>query len=128
MKALLDVKDLKVSYGSIEALKGISFKVFEGEIISLIGANGAGKTTTLRALSGLVDAGGEVFLREHNLLRTPPHLRVKLGLAQSPEGRGIFPQMTVLENLELGYYSRSDKNEIKRDLDYCYELFPRVKV
>src|SRR5688572_455898 len=103
MKPLLDVKDLRVSYGSIEALKGISFKVFEGEIISLIGANGAGKTTTLRALSGLVDAGGEVFLKDKNLLKTPPHLRVKLGLAQSPEGRGIFPQMTVLENLELGY-------------------------
>lgn len=127
MNPLLDVKDLRVSYGSIEALKGVSFKVFQGEIISLIGANGAGKTTTLRALSGIVDASGEAFLKGQNLLKTPAHLRVKLGMAQSPEGRGIFPQMTVLENLELGYYSRSDKTEIKRDLDYCYELFPRVK-
>jgi branched-chain amino acid transport system ATP-binding protein len=127
MKPLLEVKDLRVSYGSIEALKGISFRVLPGEIVSLIGANGAGKTTTLRALSGLVEASGDVKLKEHNLLQTPPHLRVKLGLAQSPEGRGVFPQMTVLENLELGSYSRSDKVEIKRDLEYCYGLFPRVK-
>jgi branched-chain amino acid transport system ATP-binding protein len=127
MSPLLDVKDLKVAYGSIEALRGISFKVFKGEIVSLIGANGAGKTTTLRALSGLVEAQGNIKIKEKDLLKTPAHARVKLGLAQSPEGRGVFPQMTVLENLELGAYSRSDKAGIKKDLEYCYELFPRVK-
>lgn len=127
MSPLLDVKDLRVSYGSIEALKGISFQVFPKEIVSLIGANGAGKTTTLRALSGLADATGDVKLKNEDLLKTPAHLRVKLGLAQSPEGRGVFPQMTVLENLELGSYSRSDKNEIKKDLEHFFELFPRVK-
>ena len=127
MSPLLDVKNLKVAYGSIEALRGISFKVFKGEIVSLIGANGAGKTTTLRALSGLVEAQGDVKIKDQDLLKTPAHLRVKLGMAQSPEGRGVFPQMTVLENLELGAYSRKDKAGIKKDLDYCFDLFPRVQ-
>jgi branched-chain amino acid transport system ATP-binding protein len=127
MSPLLSVKNLRVSYGSIEALKGISFDVFPGEIVSLIGANGAGKTTTLRALSGLAEASGEVKLKEYDLLKTPAHKRVKLGLAQSPEGRGVFPLMTVLENLELGYYSRNDTDQIKKDLEYCFELFPRIK-
>lgn len=127
MSPLLEVKNLKVAYGSIEALRGISFNVFKGEIVSLIGANGAGKTTTLKALSGLVEARGQVKIKEQSLLETPPHLRVKLGIAQSPEGRGVFPLMTVLENLELGAYSRKDKEGIKKDLDYCFDLFPRVK-
>lgn len=127
MSAILEVKNLKVHYGSIEALKGINFKVNKGEVVSLIGANGAGKTTSLRALSGLVNSTGEVRFKDQDLLRTPAHLRVTLGLAQSPEGRGIFPLMSVLENLELGAYSRRDKAGIKKDLEYCYELFPRVK-
>ncbi len=127
MSPLLDVKNLKVAYGSIEALRGIDFKVFKGEVVALIGANGAGKTTTLRALSGLVEAQGDVKIKDQDLLKTPSHLRVKLGMAQSPEGRGIFPQMTVLENLELGAYSRNDRAGIKKDLEYCYDLFPRVK-
>ncbi len=127
MSPLLEVKNLKVAYGSIEALRGISFNVFKGEIVSLIGANGAGKTTTLKALSGLVEARGQVKIKEQSLLETPPHLRVKLGIAQSPEGRGVFPLMTVLENLELGAYSRKDNEGIKKDLDYCFDLFPRVK-
>lgn len=127
MNPILDVKNLRVSYGSIEAIKGISFKVLPGEVVSLIGANGAGKTSTLKALSGLVDASGEVRLKGQDLLAIPAHDRVKHGLAQSPEGRGIFPQMTVLENLELGAYSRSDKEGIRKDLEHCYELFPRVK-
>ncbi|WII72379.1 ABC transporter ATP-binding protein [Bdellovibrio sp. 22V] len=125
---LLTVENLEVRYGSIQALKGISFNVHQGEIVSLIGANGAGKTTTLRAISGLVPcASGQISFGEHNLLTVPVHKRVGLGLAQSPEGRGVFPQMSVLENLELGAYSRKDKAGIKADLEMCFTLFPRMK-
>lgn len=124
---LLDVKNLEVYYGSIHALKGLSFHVDKGEVISLIGANGAGKTSTLRALSGLIPSKGRILFKNMELAEYPSHLRVKLGLAQSPEGRGVFPQMTVLENLEMGAYSRSDKAGIKRDLEMCYGLFPRLK-
>lgn len=124
---ILEVKDLQVFYGSIHALKGISFHVNRGEVVSLIGANGAGKTTTLRALSGIVDSKGEVLLDGKSLQNVKPYQRVSLGLAQSPEGRGVFPQMSVLENLEMGAYWRSDKAEIKKDLEMCFELFPRLK-
>lgn len=124
---LLNVQDLHVSYGSIHAIKGISFHVNQGEIVSLIGANGAGKTTTLRALSGIVDSKGEVTLSGKSLANVKAHLRVSLGLAQSPEGRGVFPQMTVLENLEMGAYWRSDKSEILKDIEMCFGLFPRLK-
>ncbi|MES3036523.1 MAG: ABC transporter ATP-binding protein [Bdellovibrionota bacterium] len=124
---VLEVKDLNVYYGAIHALKGIDFEVYEGEIVSLVGANGAGKSTTLRALSGLVECRGEVRLFNENLLAIPAHERVLKGLAQSPEGRGVFPQMSVLENLKMGAFSRSDKDGIQKDLQYCYELFPRLK-
>lgn len=124
---IIAVENLSVFYGSIQALKGISFHVDRGEIVSLIGANGAGKTTTLRALSGLVPSQGKITLNDRDLAIIPTHERVKLGMAQSPEGRGVFSQMSVLENLEMGAYSRKDKAGIKKDLEMCMELFPRLK-
>ena len=124
---IIAVENLSVFYGSIQALKGISFHVDRGEIVSLIGANGAGKTTTLRALSGLVPSQGKITLNDKDLSIIPTHERVKLGMAQSPEGRGVFAQMSVLENLEMGAYSRKDKAGIKKDFDTCMELFPRLK-
>lgn len=124
---MLKVQDLEVFYGSIHAIKGISFTVQKGEIVSLIGSNGAGKTTTLRAISGLVDSKGEITLNGKSLSQIPPYSRVGLGLAQSPEGRGVFPQMSVLENLEMGAYSRTDKAEIRKDIEKCFGLFGRLK-
>ncbi|KHD89083.1 MAG: amino acid ABC transporter ATPase [Bdellovibrio sp. ArHS] len=124
---LLTVENLEVFYGSIQALKGVSFYVNEGEVVSLIGANGAGKTTTLRAISGLVPVQGQISFASQNLNKVPTFKRVNLGIAQSPEGRGVFPQMSVYENLEMGAYTRSDKTQIKSDLDMCFELFPRLK-
>lgn len=124
---ILEVKDLHVYYGSIHALKGISFHVNKGEVVSLIGANGAGKTTTLRAISGIVDTKGSIALHGTPLNDVKPYKRVSLGLAQSPEGRGIFPQLTVLENLEMGAYSRTNKSEIKADIEMSFGLFPRLK-
>lgn len=124
---ILEVKDLHVNYGSIHAIKGISFHVHQGEVVSLIGANGAGKTTTLRALSGIVNSKGTILLEGESLAPVKAHQRVRLGLAQSPEGRGVFPQMSVYENLEMGAYWRSDKAEILKDIDMCFELFPRLK-
>ena len=137
MKPILKVDNLNVYYGAIHALKGISFEVFEGEIVSLIGANGAGKTTTLRAISGLVEAKGKITFNSSligekasldlDLVKIPTHERVLYGLAQSPEGRGVFQQMTVQENLELGAYSRKDRDKIAKDYDHCLTLFPRLK-
>jgi branched-chain amino acid transport system ATP-binding protein len=124
---VLSAKNLNVHYGSIHALKGISFDVHKGEIVSLIGANGAGKTTTLRALSGIVDAKGTLELEGKSLLGLKPYEIVKLGLAQSPEGRGVFPNLTVLENLEMGAFSRNNKNEIAEDIEMSFKLFPRLK-
>ncbi|UYL08753.1 ABC transporter ATP-binding protein [Bdellovibrio sp. SKB1291214] len=124
---IISAENLSVYYGSIQALKGITFHVNKGEIVSLIGANGAGKTTTLRALSGLVPSQGNITLHGKNLQVVPTHERVKLGIAQSPEGRGVFAQMSVLENLEMGAYHRSDKDGIKKDFEMCLELFPRIK-
>lgn len=124
---LLKVENLEVFYGAIQALKGISFDVHKGEVVSLIGANGAGKTTTLRAISGLVPSKGNISFSGRSLQNTPTHQRVSLGIAQSPEGRGVFPQMTILENLEMGAYSRKDRSGIKKDLEMCLELFPRLK-
>ncbi|WP_373998274.1 ABC transporter ATP-binding protein [Bdellovibrio bacteriovorus] len=124
---LLTVENLEVFYGSIQALKGVSFYVNEGEVVSLIGANGAGKTTTLRAISGLVPVQGQISFANQNLIKVPTHKRVNLGIAQSPEGRGVFPQMSVYENLEMGAYARSDKAQVKNDLEMCFELFPRLK-
>lgn len=127
MSVLFDVKDLNVHYGSIHALKGISFQVNTGEVVSLIGANGAGKTTTLRAISGLVESKGSMVFEGRSLATVPSHKRVTLGLAQSPEGRGVFGQMSVLENLEMGAYSRTSRREINEDLERSFKMFPRLK-
>jgi branched-chain amino acid transport system ATP-binding protein len=126
---LLEVKDLKVSYGKIEAIKGISLKVNKGEIVTLVGANGAGKTTLLKTISGILKpSAGVINFEDKDIQGIAPHNRVLEGLCQAPEGRGIFPGMTVLENLEMGKYSRPDwKNELKEDLDRIYTLFPRLK-
>ena len=126
---LLEVKDLKVSYGKIEAIKGISLKVNKGEIVTLVGANGAGKTTLLKTISGILKpSAGFINFEDKDIQSIAPHNRVLEGLCQAPEGRGIFPGMTVLENLEMGKYSRPDwKNELKEDLDRIYTLFPRLK-
>ncbi len=132
MSLILNVSNLEVSYGGILALKGLSFEVNKGEIVSLIGANGAGKTTTLRAISSLVPYKGLVEFSDADEVKTdlakvPQHSIVKLGLAHAPEGRGIFPNLTVLENLEMGSYSRVDKIEIAKDLEKCFAFFPRLK-
>lgn len=126
---LLEIKDLRVSYGKIEAIKGISLKVNQGEIVTLVGANGAGKTTLLKTISGLLKPSAGVINFEGKDIQTiAPHNRVLEGLCQAPEGRGIFPGMTVLENLEMGKFSRKEwKNELKEDLDRIYHLFPRLK-
>lgn len=124
---ILDVQDLNVRYGGIHALKGLSFDVREGEIVSLIGANGAGKTSTLRAISGIIPHTGAIYLKGRPLRGLPPHEIVKLGVAHSPEGRGVFPNLTVLENLELGAFIRRDRDGIRSDLEHCFELFPRLK-
>lgn len=126
-KPILEVKDLHVYYGAIHALKGLDFTVAEGEIVSLVGANGAGKTTTLRALSGIVPAKGTLRLRGQDLAQYKAHQRVKMGMAQSPEGRGVFPQMTVEENLEMGAFIHCDKTQISEDVEKCFQLFPRLK-
>lgn len=125
---MLKVKDLVVRYGMIEAIKGISFEVNDGEIVTLIGANGAGKTTTMHAISGLLKpASGSIMLNDIDLIKTPSYKIVSLGLAQVPEGRRVFAEQTVEENLVLGAYSRKDKDGIRKDLDHVYELFPRLK-
>jgi branched-chain amino acid transport system ATP-binding protein len=125
---LLTLKNLNVNYGSIKALRNISLDVYEGEIITLIGSNGAGKTTTLRAISGLIKpVSGEIHFRGENLVGLKPHTLVPKGISHSPEGRGIFANLTVLENLEMGAYTRTSKTEIKEDLEKVFTLFPRVK-
>ncbi|HVZ93313.1 MAG TPA: ABC transporter ATP-binding protein [Phycisphaerales bacterium] len=126
--ALLEIKDLSVAYGAIKALHGISLSVEEGQVVTLIGANGAGKTTTLRTVSGLIKpAHGTITYDGKPIGGHPPHQIVRLGIAQSPEGRGIFPNMTVSENLDLGAYTRKDKDAVKRDRERALELFPRVR-
>ena len=126
--SILEVKDLAVSYGAIKALKGISFSVEEGEIISLIGSNGAGKTTTLHSISNLIkkDSGSIVFDGK-DITKVPADKIVKQKLIQVPEGRRVFANMSVKENLEMGYYTRNDADGIKKDLDWVFELFPRLK-
>lgn len=124
---MLKVNNLKVSYGAIEAVKGISFEVQEGEIVSLIGANGAGKTTTLHTISGLLKAsGGEIELDGQLIVKTQADKLVKMGLVQVPEGRRVFAEQTVEENLQLGAYVRKDKAQINQDLKKIYERFPRL--
>ena len=128
MSALLEVKDLVVSYGGIEALKGISFKVNEGEIATLIGANGAGKSTTLRAITSLVPVkGGSILYDGQDITHLDTQKIVEKGIALVPEGRRVFAGMTVLENLEMGAYTRKDKGEIAASFDRVYERFPRLK-
>ena len=123
---ILSVKDLQVHYGGIEAVKGISLEVCEGEIVTLIGANGAGKSSTLRAIAGLVKpAGGEIIFRGDNVTGRDSAVIVKKGITMVPEGRRIFPDLTVLENLKVGAYLRSD--DIAGDIQWVYELFPRLK-
>ena len=125
---LLEVDDIHTSYGNIEALKGISLTVEEGEIVTLIGSNGAGKSTTLRSISGLnPPRSGSVSFEGREISGTPPQEIVALGISQSPEGRHCFQRMSVRENLDLGAYLRSDKREISSDMDRVYDLFPRLK-
>jgi branched-chain amino acid transport system ATP-binding protein len=125
----LEIKDLHVHYGKIEAIKGISVTVNEGEIVTLIGANGAGKTTMLRTISGLRPvSSGQILFNGEDISKMPAHKRADLGLAQAPEGRGIFVGMSVLENLEMGKYNRKNrKAEMNEDLEKVFHLFPRLK-
>ncbi len=125
--ALLRVEDVHTYYGSIEALKGISLEVHEGEIVTLIGANGAGKSTTLRSINGLNHPRrGSIHFRGRDITRDPPHDIVRRGISQSPEGRKLFSRMSVLENLEMGAFQRSDRSELGGDLERVYSLFPRL--
>lgn len=126
--AILEVKDLEVYYGVIQAIKGISFEVNQGEIIALIGANGAGKTTTLQTITGLIPPkAGHIVYDGKDITRLPGHQLVSMGVAHVPEGRRVFSQMTVLQNLKLGAYTRSDKNEIENNLKMIYTRFPRLE-
>jgi len=128
MTHLLDLRDIDAHYGRIRALSSVSLHVDEGEIVTLIGANGAGKTTTLRAISGLVrPSRGSIEFAGQNLLRLSPDHIVRAGIGHSPEGRRIFARMTVRENLDLGAFSRRERTDITRDLDYVLETFPRLR-
>jgi branched-chain amino acid transport system ATP-binding protein len=127
-RPLLEVDDIHTFYGSIEALKGISLEVYEGEIVTLIGSNGAGKSTTLRSISGIVPPKiGTITFNGREIQRLPGHQVAEIGIAQSPEGRRIFPRMTVLENLEMGAFTRRDAKGIRSDIERVYSLFPRLK-
>ncbi len=125
---LLEVSNLHVSYGAIRALNGISFNLNKGEIVALIGANGAGKTTTLRTVSGLIKPSqGSIKLKGTELVKMQPHKIVSLGISQVPEGRRVFPLMSVMENLEMGAYTRKSGSEIKTSLENVFKRFPRLK-
>ena len=126
--AMLEIKDLEVYYGMIQAIKGISFEVNEGEVIALIGANGAGKTTTLHTITGLLSPKkGSVLFNGTDITKIPAHKIVSLGMAHVPEGRRVFSQMTVYQNLKMGAYTRSDKFEIEQTLETVYKRFPRLE-
>ncbi len=126
-KVVLDVSDIHTFYGSIEALKGISIDVREGEIVTLIGANGAGKSTTLRSINGLNHPSrGRIHFQGRDITNTPPHDVVKMGISQSPEGRKLFPRMSVFENLQMGAFQRTDRGNFREDIDRVYALFPRL--
>ncbi len=126
--ALLEVENLEVNYGMIKALKGISFNVEKGEIIALIGSNGAGKTTTLHTISGILPAAsGKITYNGKNITKVPAHNIVKLGISQVPEGRRVFSQLSVYENLIMGAYIRKDKDGIEQDLKEIYKRFPRLE-
>ncbi len=125
---MLEIKNLTVNYGAITALRGISLQVAKGDIVTLIGGNGAGKTTTLRTVSGLLRAqSGEVLYEGRNITNLPPHQIVKLGVSQVPEGRMVFANLTVMENLMMGAYLQTDKKVISRELEYVFGIFPRLK-
>jgi branched-chain amino acid transport system ATP-binding protein len=124
---ILKLDGVHTFYGTIQALKGISLEVHEGEVVTLIGANGAGKSTTLRSINGLNQPReGTITFQGKNITRRPPHDIVEMGISQSPEGRRLFPHMTVLENLEMGAFQRKDRSGIREDLDRVYGLFPRL--
>ncbi len=126
--ALLEVKGLEVFYGVIQAIKGISFEVNQGEIIALIGANGAGKTTTLQTITGMIPSkAGTIIYDGKDITRTPGHKLVPMGIAHVPEGRRVFAELTVLQNLKLGAYTRSDKGEVEETLKMIYRRFPRLE-
>jgi branched-chain amino acid transport system ATP-binding protein len=125
---VLKLHDVHTYYGAIHALKGISIDVYEGEIVTLLGANGAGKSTTLRSINGLNrPRQGSITFQGRDITSTPAHEIVKRGIAQSPEGRRLFPRMTVTENLEMGAFQRQDRSEIRADMDHVFELFPRLQ-
>jgi branched-chain amino acid transport system ATP-binding protein len=125
---LLEVEDLHTFYGTIEAVKGISITVDEGEVVTLIGANGAGKSTTLRSIQGINrPKRGRIVFKGQDIVGRRPHDIVKMGISQSPEGRRLFSRMSVRENLEMGAFQRSDRNGIQEDIDRVYELFPRLQ-
>ena len=126
--SMLEVKDLQVYYGVIQALKGISFEVEQGDVVALIGANGAGKTTILHTISGLIaPKKGSITFEGQEITKIPAHKIVENGLAQVPEGRRVFPSLTVLQNLKMGAYTRNDKKEIEDTIEMIYKRFPRLK-
>ena len=126
--AMLEVRDLHVHYGVIEAIKGISFEVEQGEVIALIGANGAGKTTTLHTVTGLIrPTSGSIIFEGKDITKTPGYKIVPMGMAHVPEGRRVFAQLSVYDNLMMGAYTRKDKNEIRENLHMVYERFPRLE-
>jgi len=126
-ETVLHVEGIHTYYGTIEALKGISLEVRQREIVTLIGSNGAGKTTTLRSINGLNHPrDGSIHFAGKNITQEPPHDIVRMGISQSPEGRKLFPRMSVLENLEMGAFQRRDRSELKSDLERVYSLFPRL--
>ena len=125
---MLEVTGLRVAYGGIQAVRGITFHVADGEMVALIGANGAGKTSTLKALSRLLNAaGGSIRYRGQEISALPPHELVGAGIALVPEGRGVFPRMSIVENLQMGAYCRQDQAGIVADIDHVFSLFPRLK-
>jgi branched-chain amino acid transport system ATP-binding protein len=128
MSALLNVKDLKVSYGGINAVKGIDLHVNEGELVALIGANGAGKSSSMKAIAGLLtSSAGEIHFANQETRKLPAYELVRLGLGMVPEGRGVFKRMTILENLQMGAYLKTNPKDIERKLEEVYSYFPRLK-
>jgi branched-chain amino acid transport system ATP-binding protein len=126
-RAMLEVRDMHTYYGAIHAVKGVDLEVYDGEIVSLIGANGAGKSTTLRSINGLNHPReGSIQFQGRDITNTPAHAIVKAGISQSPEGRRLFQHMSVLENLQLGAFQRTDRDRLHEDLDRVYSLFPRL--
>ena len=126
--SMLEIKDLQVCYGVIQAIKGISFHVDQGEVIALIGSNGAGKTTTLQTITGMLTAkSGQILFEDKDITKIPGHQIVAMGMAHVPEGRRVFSQLSVYENLKLGAYTRKDKTEVEESLEKIYQSFPRLK-